>query len=88
VSEHFLESDVAILKRQLKGHQEIVANLAGQLDRAQEVILASLPVLRQACKSSYDWHEQEGVEARFLREDNTIDYCLVRLEARKVLGFE
>lgn len=88
MSEHMLESDNAILKEKFKVSQELVGNLAEQLQRAQEIILASLPALRQAYKSSYDWHEQEGAEGRFLREDNTINYYTVYYEAKEVLGLK
>lgn len=89
MSEHFLESDVAILKEKLRLSQEIVGNLSDQLDRAQEVILASLPALRLAYRYPYDGLKQEGVDSRFLfNNEPTINHYTVYSEAKEILGLE
>lgn len=88
MTEHFLESDVAILKEKLRLSQEIVGNLSDQLARAQEVILASLPMIKwyKVYGSSY-LSPKPGVDLRFIENNGYLNEEAIYKEAKEVLGF-
>lgn len=74
MSEHFLESDVALLKQKLA--------------RAEEVILASLPMIKwyKIYGSSY-LSPKPGVDLRFIENNGYLNEEAIYKEAKEVLGF-